>query len=935
MACENPIYINTTNVDYFGFSTTFNPYAKTVKFNIAGYTEFKTGGDANITQINFEVTDPQENIYTGTIDPSGAETELALTGLVGGLLYFGTYHIKGTLVEADASITVIEFDVEVCDNNLLKSSNFIKGCINAEANCLTAKLTITDENSYIYNKKTATNVTWDAKLWLPNSPNGSLFEYNFNDLPYVKNLAGYYTGKYQLSVTSVATYELTCASFLDITYESSLTKTVDCTASICELNCCWTESNEIANGGGQKAGQMQEKLLQAQPYYMEAMGNYICGKNAEKAIDKVNDILGCECTCRQYIIQPAPITLGTKNVFGDCGTVVTLDDNGDIHIHSFSFTFAKGDPTDLGYTITTTQINECTKKTVIVFDYDVFQQNILTAISNNPTFILNWQEVLGIKDCPCDDVILGNTPELIEVFGNPEFSKLQDTNFVKNDIITAIEYKDLSAIVGGDLLYTEYYDQVIQQQGVVQIYPNQDIILPCTICGDSIANKEGYKLVSKTHSSCGCEDITECDLSTLQVPYSERYDSSYRFNPQIEDAPTITYSEIIDGNTYTMTKLYMADTDSTNSLVRAVIFKTDNVGDTTLHETRTIMGAKTGAFTPTINNTWGNFAVFDRPSSMNLDMTEIVNGEPVLYFVTYAGYVCRAVRERSSECDERANWKVYVIGTTGNSMYGMKKWITDANGNYSFVLFNSTTNGLYSFTYSGTGSKNDVANWTITNISISVDTNFNIELTKKYLFTLSTGLVKIVIYIGTSSIADIMNPAKYNEYDICANQSPTATGFTNGIGLTADVWQPTWIQKITVGIEDRYYFGNLDLDISNNYIKHSYIRYFVFTGSDETNPSDWTFYSEINPSNNSILSDGTWGVSTTNVNGASQGMTYIADLGWVSGFIYGLKVFDFDNKVVTIISGQAVANGDLVIDEIMDTQFEYLLDNCTGGGSGE
>lgn len=950
MACTNPIYINTTNVDNFGFSTTFSPYGlapitPSVTFDIDGYTEFKAGGEANITQINFEVLDPQENTYTATINPSLSETMVTIENLVGGLLYFGTYHIKGTLIEANASTYVIEFDVEVCDSNLLggNSNNFIQGCINAEANCVTAKLTITDQNSYIYNKKTPEFVEYEAKMWLPNNPDGGLEEFNFNDLPYVKTLAGYYTGVYQISVTSVATYALNCGAFLAITYKSALTKTIDCTAAICELNCCWAESNQIAASGGQKAGQMQEKVDAATPYYLEAFGNYFCGKNAEKAIAKVNEILGCSCTCRQYVIQPAPITLGTANVFGECGTVVELDDNGDIRIHSLAYSITKGDPSDLGYSIVTTQINDCTKRTVISFDYNVLQQNILNAIANNPQYILNWQEVLGITDCPCDGVQIDNGASLVTLnTQSPDFTTLEDTYFVKNDILTGVEYKDETTIVGGTIDYIKYTDQIIQQSGVLQ-NAGGNITLPCGVCGENITDLSGYKLITETHTTCGCVEMKQCDLETPYVDYSERYGFAYRFNPQIEEPCYTTYTEVIDGDPYTMYKIYFGDTenDSSWAAIRVAILKVDNVGVVSLHETRTVIGADFNDIdTPTTNNTWGNQVALNRPSSVNLDFDEIVNGEPVLYFSTFGGYICRAVRERSSECDERANWKVYVIATTSGSLYGVKKFIIDSSGNRSFIFYNNSTQKLYSLTYDNIGSKNDSANWIVTDLNIScigTGANFNIELTKNWIFVLSEGAVNLVIYTGGTLIANIANPANYSSYVMCGNLSATATSYIDGDGLTATIWKPTWIQKIVVvGGDDRYYFGNIDPDITNNYIKLSYVRYVELRG-DPTTTADWEFNTDIVVNNNSILAGGTWNPDvSSNVNGASQGMFVLGGTGSiaVSMLFYGIKLFNFTTHTVSLLSGQATANGNLQTSLFMDSQWSYDLTNCEGGGSG-
>lgn len=941
-ACQNPEYINTANVDYFGFSTTFNPYLKTVTFVISGYTEFKAGGQANISEINFEVIDPQENTYTATIDPSASETQVTISNLVGGLLYFGTYHIKGTLVEADASTYDIEFDVEVCDSDLLKSNNYIVGCVSAEANCVTAKLTITDQNSYIYNKMDAEFVEYDNKMWLPDDPDGSLEEFNFTYLPYVKSLSGFYTGNYQISVTAVATYALKCASFLEITYKGNLTKTIDCTASLCELNCCWAESNQIAAGAGQKAGQMAEKVAEATPYYLEAVGNYLCGKNAEKAIAKVNDILGCSCTCRQYIIQPAPITIGNSNIFGECGTTVTRDDNGDIQIHSFVYTLAKGDPTDMGYSITTTQINECTKRTVFAFDYNVLQQNILNAIANNAQYILNWQEVLGIKNCPCEDVEIENGSELVTLnTQSSDFYTLEDTYFVKNDIITGVEYDDSTGITGGVIDYVKYTDQIIQQAGTT--IAGQNITLPCGVCGESIAGLSGYKLLTEAFSTCGCIEKRECDLDTPYVDYSERYGSAYRFNPQIEEPCYTTYTEIIDGNPYTMYKIFYGDTQANASwsAVRVAIIKVSNVGVISLHETRTIIGANFGDInTPTTNNTWGDQVALNRPSSINLDFDEIVNGEPVLYFTTFGGYIIRAVRERCNECDERANWKVYILADTSESLYGIKKFLVDSNGNRTFIYYNNSQSKLYAFTYDNVGSKNSAANWSSADIGIAcigTGSNFNVELGKNYIFVLNDGSITLSVYGGANTISAITNPANYLQFTVCGNLSATATSYIDSTGDTATVWQPTWIQKIVVGGQDRYYFGNTDSDITNNYIKLSYVRWFRFITSDPADPANFDFHTEIVVNNNSILDDGTWntGVSS-NVNGAAQGQFVIGgtESKTISMFIYGIKIFDYTNHVVTLLSGQGSAIGNLETGLFMDSQWSYELGECEGGGSG-
>lgn len=985
MNCNNPIYINTANVTDFGFATYFDPYLKAIIFDIAGYTNFKVGGAANITHIDFEVIDPQENTYNVTINPSLSETEVTINNLVGGLLFFGEYHIKGKLIEANLSEYVIEFKVNVCDSNRLTASNYIKGCVDMSANCTTAKLDISDTTDHIYNKKAPISVDYNAKLWIPTDPDGDLTDVTITYLPYQKNLSGYYTGNYQLSVTAVGKYEIGCNSFLLITFKSSLTKTIDCSADIGDLNCCWQRSVDIANQGGQVAGQMQEKLNEAMPYYLGAMGKYISGENAQYEIQMVNQILNCNCQCRKFVIQPAPITLGNANVIGECGTAIEKDENGDIHIHSFIYTIAKGDPTDLGFTLETTQINECTKRTTITFDYGVLQQNILTAISNNPTYINNWKVILGVSDCPCEDVELYNVPELLEVVTqNPDYQKLQPNYFVKSDVVLGVRYKDHSHAVGGSVLFTEYYDQLIQQQGMCTDFPigGNPIILPCFICGEYLSklppSTTNY-LYTTIHSECGCERLTSCRLEIGSPQYTERYGYSYRANFQITSPSFILHFWGRPGDLWQDAHIYFNDVNLINQAysnagyVRKVILSTSiSYNTTAIQETRTLSGRPSASNTPiTFNNIWGDEVEYFYMSSVNLNELEMENDEPAIYFATFGGVICRLVKERTNQCDERANWKTYVIGgvniplageasfplaagatapansyVSGVKFYGMKKFFVDENGNQTFILVDNTSNKIFLLYFSGQGSKNDASKWNIFNPNVEVigsNKNCNVEMTSiasdgtnalAYIWLYGGGgavygYIKLCRYVGTNTIADLTNVGNYSVTNVCINGvQPSPTPYTNGLGSVATVNSPEMIYKVG----SRYYFcSSYTLSPTNQ----NSLRYFEFLDPNPTQPSDYNFGTEIVANAESVLGQGTYveGVSTT-VSGATEGLMTIPNVGTISFFKHGIRKFDLTNKVITIISGNAVYGGNLVESDFMDTQFEYKLYNCDGG-SGE
>jgi hypothetical protein len=83
----------------------------------------------------------------------------------------------------------------------------------------------------------------------------------------------------------------------------------------------------------------------------------------------------------------------------------------------------------------------------------------------------------------------------------------------------------------------------------------------------------------------------------------------------------------------------------------------------------------------------------------------------------------------------------------------------------------------------------------------------------------------------------------------------------------------------------------------------------------------------VNVAGDTPYTDGTWVADTSSaVNALSQGMCEIEDYGMVSLGLFGVRKFDIVSKDVEIVSGQAVANGDLdITNPQMDTQFKYVL----------
>lgn len=950
--CNNPKIINTANVDQFGFSVVFDPYGKKVTFDISELTIFSGGGQANISNVTFVLTDPLNEEHTLTIDPSNNELDGEITGLSQASLYFGMYNVVATLTEADASVYTITHDYNVCHDPRLTAQNYIattgkgESCIDVNVDCGRAIMDIYNRANMKYaGMQPITELTsYNGTITYPDNYQEQV---SFTFAPYQLNLANSITGMYQVSLLVTAYYDLGCEGKLAIQYRGKVNKDIQCGAAMCDLNCCWQEALEIVNKGGSAGAQMAEKMQLATYWYNAAMGQWFCGNNNDYEIEKVKEILNCDCKCQKAVlIQPRPITYAGKNLIGSCGTTITEDENGDYLFHSFVYQVSAR-PGDSKITTTTVQTNPCTKTTYIELDCNAIQECILEVIAGSDAVLQQWQNVLGISGCPCDGVTTSNEPTVVSVeTATDDYGTLEPNYFVKNDVVTGVTYEDDSQVTGGTFAFTEYQDQVISQNGIVQTQ-GANITLPCSVCGESLAESEG-QLITYVNTTCSCRKPHICDIETPKVPYSERYSIHYRFNPQFEDMPVVTSNEVINGVQYTIQKLIFADsyTSGANegeSYIRYIKFKTDTNGNTTFEETRTLFGAKkpVGGALTTYNNTAGDMVVFDRASSINIDHSEVVNGMPVLYFVTFGGAVCRAVRTNTGNCDERKNWTIYVIRdlqSANKRLFGMKKWYVDANGNQTFLIYNTTDTNITILTFSNTGSKNDDANWSYTTIGIDLvsdNGNFNVDLSEDRIFLFgnvgvtSNGDLRISQYSGTNSISDLTNSANYNTYPICSNDATGPTTYTDGPGGTATIYRPYWMQKITVSGEDRYYFGNSSPSTANNYQQWSYLRYFVYRGDDPVIPDSWEFITEIvtNTNSDTPYGDGSWvsGVSS-NVNGLSLGMAYVEDLGWVSLGLNGARLFNFNTQDVTIITGQPSANADIDnTNEQMDTQFEYKL----------
>jgi len=454
MACNNPVSVNNTvslSTDILGFSTVFNPYEKTVTFDISTLSTF---GDVFGMVLAFKVTDPIGNVI-GDLDDSSDEvinigaggTTLTIDLLTGGALFYGTYTINYRLFFNLVFYVDYSLEINVCYDSRLENANYIKGCITVDTNCSSAIMVIKEQTNFKYNGMTpiASGKTYAGTITYPDN---YLAQREFAQLPYQISLNGSITGFYQVAVTTTARYALDdCHSYIDVTFKNKWADDVNCAGTLATLMCCWTKSLDIVNKGGTYGAQMEEKMQDASPVFNMALLAEFNGKNSEPFVKELQKLLGCDCKCQKGLqIQANPILIGNRNVSQACGTTVTTDENGDVIISSLIVTF--GDcAEEYGFSFTKSA-DGCTQTWCLTIDYNIVQQQVLDAIASSSDYVNNWKDILGINSCPCSTKVhLISQTGASPTSGSPlSFSQVTICN---GDIVTfaAVTVTSISAIV--------------------------------------------------------------------------------------------------------------------------------------------------------------------------------------------------------------------------------------------------------------------------------------------------------------------------------------------------------------------------------------------------------------------------------------------------------------------------------------------------------
>jgi hypothetical protein len=525
-----------------------------------------------------------------------------------------------------------------------------------------------------------------------------------------------------------------------------------------------------------------------------------------------------------------------------------------------------------------------------------FECGVLTGrVKIDPTSTLPYSiGPSGIKlDCcpfECSNLVYTLDVAITQVVrASNHYNRHNQNQFTLSDTITQIQYVDDSSLIGDSLLYLNYIDLFHGGTATITSF-GQPFQINTTVCAGSLVGVQ-KQFVWEMTTSRGCVFTKNCNFYIERVNFSERLAFGYRSNYQMNDMPLMATPGV--DPTFDKGMLYFNDVRFDNTYVSKgglirKMYLNRTAGESCQIET--IAGKQNISTINTLNNVWGNDVAYDYNSSIVLDRNEISYNEPVIYFATFGGVVCRLVRERDSECDERANWKNYVIagsnGTTANSPtivndpiqgnlatfnrpYTLKRWF-DVNNEPSFLI--KCVDSLLFIYYKGgyPNGKNNSQNWVVHNLGVYIlgdNANINVEdsplaseVGKKRIWVLTTGssllpTVSVITFPFTNpNLGQLTNTANYNGANkrTVISMGNGVSNIVNSTGNNSSVLPPLQICRVNTNVGYHYLlttlYGSFTTCSTNTLCNGDLIK--IEEASAPTSAADYTISKLIDYSSN-------------------------------------------------------------------------------------
>lgn len=418
------ITINSTNIEQFGWSATFDPALQTITFDTASlttYNDVSGTGSLYVLGISFAVTDQQGVVLSEVdwnspqIQPALGETAYTLDLASVGLdFFFQTYKIIGYIKDGDGQVySTTAIYPKICQPVGINSNGVVDGLFQVTANCPDNVLTVKEVTPFVYDNKIPESVSKTGHLYYPT---GTISPVDFSGTPFTNNTI--YQGQYRIVCTTVGVYSLGNDIYVAVTYYTNNVFDLTCSNKVQDILCCLvdlqrTKTANCNNAVGERAAQ---QLASIEIPFFIAISKEISGQDASEQVAFIRKTLNCNCGGSSIIRnefsplnnEPNPIdpTVTTILIQGAGGTSVA---NPVINGNTKTFTVksnvyqvVKGNNLDTSFSITVDTATLNTVKYKIAFDYTVLSQTILTQIAGNSSLLSQFNSLVNITNFNID-----------------------------------------------------------------------------------------------------------------------------------------------------------------------------------------------------------------------------------------------------------------------------------------------------------------------------------------------------------------------------------------------------------------------------------------------------------------------------------------------------------------------------------------------------
>jgi hypothetical protein len=399
------LVINSANINTFSWKVTFDIYNRSVKFDTSASIYNAIG---NVKGISFGVVD-QDGVTLATLDftnsanyivPSVTQILTLNLSSVNFAFLFQTYSITSAIQDQNGTIyNIPAIYTTICQPTDLTDQGYVPGCFQISPDCVNSVLTVQEITLLVYNGLTPFGTP--TKTGVLSYPTGTIAPLDFSNTPFSNNVV--YTGQYNLTCTTVATYSIGNDCYVLVSYLTNNVFPITCANKMANILCCISqiEQTYLKNCNNAIGANAKQQLSDISLFVMNGLLKEISGQDSTFEVDYIQKYLGCNCGSASLSqseftpINPAVTSIVLNGVGGTTIPAPTTTGNTKTYnIASNVYQIVKGNTGDLAFTIAINTAISNTVQYIITFNYDTMAGYILTAIANDAALLAQLNSLI-------------------------------------------------------------------------------------------------------------------------------------------------------------------------------------------------------------------------------------------------------------------------------------------------------------------------------------------------------------------------------------------------------------------------------------------------------------------------------------------------------------------------------------------------------------